>query len=168
MRINNLNDLLVDQLKDLYNAESQVTEAYRRWSDEATTSDLKRLYDRYLTQIDTHKRRITQICGGLGVSPEGEKCKGMEGLIREGDDFLQEAGEGAVRDAGLLAMSQRIEHYGMAGYGCARTYALQLGYDNAAEQLQQILEEEAQFDERMTRLAQQTINAQAAEAEVEA
>lgn len=161
MRIKNLKDLFVEQLKDLYSAESQVQQAYGTWKEHVSNDDLRRLFDNHIENAKEHQQRIRQICGGLGVSPEGHKCKGMEGLVREGNDFLNEVSDDQARDAGLVAMAQRMEHYGMAGYGSARTFALHLDYGNAAQQLQQTLEEEARVDERMTELAESTLNLEA-------
>ena len=161
MRIQNLTDLFVEQLKDLYSAESQVQQAYTKWKDKVSNDDLQQIFSDHIKNSKEHQRRIGQVCGGLGVSPEGHKCKGMEGLVREGNDFLDDVTDDQARDAGIVAMAQRMEHYGMAGYGSARTYALHLDNDNAAQQLQQILEDEARIDEHMTQLAESTLNLEA-------
>jgi ferritin-like metal-binding protein YciE len=161
MTITSLKDLMGEQLKDLYSAESQLRNAYGQWSDAVTSDDLKDILQEHISRSEKHSEVITQICGDLGLEPTGEKCHGMEGLIQEGHEFLEDAEGDAVRDAGLIAMSQRIEHYGVAGYGCARTYALQLDQDDAAEKLQQIIEEEARVDERMSDLAERVLNPEA-------
>lgn len=161
MRIGSLHDLFVEQLKDLYSAEHQVQQAYRRWKSEATSDDLQQLFDDHLKTSSAHQRRIHEIAKALSVSPTGEKCRAMEGLIQEGDDLLGQVTDDDVRDAGLVAMAQRIEHYGITSYGSARTYARRLGYDEAADRLQETLEEEAQMDERMTQLAEGTLNPEA-------
>jgi ferritin-like metal-binding protein YciE len=161
MTITSLKDLMGEQLKDLYSAESQLRNAYEQWSDAVTSDDLKDILQEHISRSEKHSEVITQICDDLGLEPTGEKCHGMEGLIQEGHEFLEDAEGDAVRDAGLIAMSQRIEHYGVAGYGCARTYALQLDQDDAAEKLQQIIEEEARVDERMSDLAERVLNPEA-------
>ena len=168
MRIENLNDLFVEQLKDLYNAEQQVEKAYQRWQSAAEDEALADLIGQHRTYASQHRQHIAAICGGLDVSPEGEMCHGMKGLITEGDELLDEVADGAVKDAGLIAMAQRVEHYGITGYGCARTYALHLGYDDAAERLQHILDEQAKLDDLLTGLAEEVLNAEAAEEPVAA
>lgn len=164
MPVTDLQGLLAEQLKDLFSAETQIQEAYAQWSDAATSDELKSLLQEHQTKSKLHKDRIAEICSELGVEPTGHTCHGMKGLVQEGQEFLQEVEGTAVKDAGLIAMAQRIEHYGVAGYGCARTYALQLDLADTAEGLQQTLEEEAQLDERMTRLAEEVLNPEAASA----
>ncbi len=161
MAISNLNDLFVEQLKDMYNSEDQIQQAYGQWKDAAQSGDLKEMFDRHIEQSRNRRSDIEKICEELGVEPTGEKCKGTEGLVREGHDFLDEAEEGPIRDAGLIANAQRIEHYGIAGYGCARTYALQLDHDDAAQMLQNALDNASELDERMTGLAERVLNERA-------
>lgn len=163
MPISSLDDLLVEQLKDLYSAETQLAQTYKEWSDAATSSDLKSVFQEHINRSKLHKDRLSQICGDMGVEPTGHTCHGMAGLIQEGQEFLLQVEGDAVKDAGLVAMAQRMEHYGVAGYGCARTYALQMDMDEAAEKLQQTLEEEGELDERMTELVEQALNPAASE-----
>lgn len=164
MKISTLNDLFTEQLKDLYNSEDQIQKAYGQWKDEASSSDLKGMFDRHIQQSKNRRNDIEAICDELGISPTGEKCKGTEGLVKEGYDFLEDAEGGAVKDAGLIANAQRIEHYGIAGYGCVRTYALHLDNDGAAQKLQQALDNAEELDEQMTGLAERVLNEEAAEA----
>lgn len=164
MAISNLKDLFIEQLKDLYNSEDQIQQAYGQWKEAAQSDDLKQMFERHIQQSRNRRSDIEKICDGLDVEPTGEKCKGTEGLVREGHDFLEEAEEGAIRDAGLIANAQRVEHYGIAGYGCARTYARQLGHDDAAQMLQRALDNAAELDERMTGLAERVLNPEAATA----
>lgn len=164
MQISNLKDLFVEHLKDLYSSEQQVQDAYSRWKDAATSDDLKQMFDRHLEQSDSRRSNIERICDDIGVEPTGEKCEGTEGMIREGDKVLEESTEGPIRDATLIAAAQRIEHYSIAGYGCARTYALQLDFDDTAETLQESLDSAADLDERMTDLAERVLNPEAAAA----
>ncbi|MFB6249335.1 MAG: ferritin-like domain-containing protein [Salinibacter sp.] len=166
MVISKLEDLLVEQLRDLYNAESQVQLALERWSEAADAEELRQLFGDRIEQASRHINRVQEICNALGVSPAGERCHGMQGLITEGDEYIEDSEPGPVRDAGLIANAQRIEHYGIAGYGCARTYAERLGHNEAARALQDNVEESAAMDERMTELAETLLNpeAQAADA----
>lgn len=164
MRINNLNDLLVEQLKDLYSAQNQAEKAFDRWSREVATDELRDLFKSQIEQTNRHKGRIQQICNQVGVSPTGEHCEGMEGLIREGDALPGDAPKGPTRDAGMIAMAQRIQHYNMAGYGCARAYASHLELEESAGVLQTMLEEATSIDDRMTELAEAQLNEAAVEA----
>jgi ferritin-like metal-binding protein YciE len=160
-----MKDLLVTQLKDLYNAETQVKGALERWSKAATEDELQTVLNDRIEQADEHMRRIDVVCNALDVEPTGEKCHGMEGLIEEGDAFIEDHAPGPVRDAGLIADAQRIEHYGIAGYGCARTYAHHLGCEDEAALLQKNLMESQQMDQRMTDLAERLLNVEVREAE---
>ena len=164
MSISNLEELFIEQLKDLYNSEEQIQEAYTRWRERAETTELRDMFNEHINHSNTRKKNIDAICGKLDVSPTGEKCEGTEGLIKEGDDLLGELEGGAIQDAGLIAMSQRIEHYGIAGYGCARTYAQQLGHSEAADQLQQSLDQAVELDQKMSKLAEKVLNPEAAKA----
>lgn len=161
MAISNLNELYIEQLRDLYNAEGQARGAYERWKTQASSDDLKQMFDRRMKRCETRRGRIEQICDDMGVDPSGEKCHGMEGLVREGNSFIDDTDEGPARDAGLVANAQRIEHYGIAGYGCARTYALHLDRDDAAQTIQQILDDDARIDEQLTELAESVLNREA-------
>lgn len=162
MTISSLDDLLAEQLKDLYNSEDQIQNAYDQWSSKARSGDLKDMFEKHIRQSKSRRSDIEDICEALGISPTGEKCKGTEGLVAEGDEFLEESTEGPVRDAGLIANAQRVEHYGIAGYGCAATYARQLGHDDAAQTLERALQDAEELDERMTGLAERVLNPEAA------
>lgn len=161
MMIADLKDLLVEQLRDLYNAETQVQRAYERWTAAAESEALKSVLAERQEQAARHINRVQQICNAMNVNPDGEKCHGMEGLIEEGDEYIDQSEPNAVRDAGLVADAQRVEHYGLAGYGCARTYAERLGMDEAAKALQKNVDESAEMDERMTELAEDLLNPKA-------
>lgn len=165
MEVHRLKDLFVEQLRDLYNAETQVKGAYERWCTAAESDELKRVFTDRMEQAARHMNRVQQVCNALGVEPAGEKCNGMEGLIAEGDDYIEASDPNAVRDAGLLANAQRVEHYGMAGYGCARTYADRLGMDEAAAALDRCVEESKAMDGHMTDLAEALLNPQAEKAD---
>jgi ferritin-like metal-binding protein YciE len=160
MKLESLEDLFVEELKDLYNAENQLLKALPKMAKAATARELKNGFEKHLKQTEGHVDRLEQIFNGLDASPKGKKCKAMEGLIEEGAEVIEEDAESEVKDAALIAAAQRVEHYEIAGYGCVRTYAQLLGNDKAAKLLQQTLDEEAETDEALTELAE-TINVEA-------
>jgi ferritin-like metal-binding protein YciE len=162
MKMESLRDLFVDELKDLYSAETQITKALPKMAKAASSNDLRTAFEEHLEQTKVHIERLDQIFNSLEESPKGKKCKGMEGLIEEGKELLEEDAEPDVLDAGLISAAQRVEHYEMAGYGCVRTYAKLLGEDAAVELLQQTLDEEGETDKKLTAIAE-TINLEAAE-----
>ncbi len=161
MKIQSLEDLLTDQLKDLYSAENQLVKALPKMAKAATATDLRRGFEEHLEQTRGHVERLEQVCQELGVTPKGKKCAAMEGLIEEGKELLEEDVDPAVLDAGLIAAAQKVEHYEMAGYGTVRTWAEQLGMREAVTLLQQTLDEERATDEKLTKLARQTVNRKA-------
>jgi ferritin-like metal-binding protein YciE len=161
MKLDSLDKLYREQLRDLYSAEKQLTVALPKMAEGASSSNLRRAFEQHLKQTEQHVGRLEQIFQELDLKPGRKKCKGMEGLIKEGDEILQEDGKSAVLDAGLIAAAQRVEHYEIASYGTVRTYAQQLGYDKAAALLQRTLEEESQTNEKLTRLAEGEINQRA-------
>lgn len=154
MELSTLEDLLVEELKDLYSAENQLLKAIPKMAKAATSAELRKGFEKHLKQTEEHVKRLEQVCEELGVSPKGKKCKGMEGLVEEGGDAIKEEADPDVKDASLIAAAQRVEHYEMAGYGCVRTYAKLLGYDSAAKLLQQTLDEEGDTDKALTKLAE--------------
>jgi len=160
MEIDTLKDLYVDELKDLYSAEKQLVKALQKMAKAAKDKELQQAFRNHLKETEQHVARIEQICQALGVSPRGKKCVGMEGLIEEGNEMINEANPEAL-DAGLISKAQHVEHYEMAGYGTVRTYALQLGYDDQAQLLQQTLNEEGKADHLLTELAEAGINVEA-------
>jgi len=161
MKLKSLRDLLVDQLKDLYSAEAQIIKALPRMAKAATSEELRRAFQEHLEQTREQAVRLEQVCQELGEKPRGKKCKAIEGLIEEGKELMGEDAEPSVLDAGLIAAAQKVEHYEIAGYGCACTWAEQLGLDRAVKPLRQTLDEEKATDERLTRLAEEEINQQA-------
>ena len=162
MKIESLRDLYVEQLHDLYSAETQLVEALPKMAKAASNPQLQNAFQEHLTQTKTHVQRIEQIFQKLGAKPKDQTCKGMEGLIKEGSEMIKMKGEPAAIDAGLIAAAQRVEHYEIAGYGCVHTYAQQLGKQQDAQLLQQTLNEEGQTDKKLTQLAEQLINLEAA------
>jgi ferritin-like metal-binding protein YciE len=161
MKLNNLRDLYIEQLQDLYSAETQIVEALPLMAKAASHKQLKSGFEEHLAQTKQHVQRLETIFQQLGASPKGQKCKGMEGLLKEGQEMMKTKGEPAAIDAGLIAAAQRVEHYEIAGYGCVRTYAKELGDKQAMSLLQQTLDEEGATDHKLTKLATQVINLEA-------
>src|SRR4029079_19735859 len=168
MALDSLHDLYVNELKDLYNAENQLVKALPKMAKAASNPDLKAAIEEHLEVTRKQVERLERVFEGLGVSPKGKKCKAMEGLIEEGKEVMEEDGEEAVIDAALIAAAQRLEHYEMAGYGCVRTFARLLGYEEAARLLQETLDEEGEADKKLTELAETGINVEAEESNSEA
>ena len=150
--------LYVHELKDLYSAETQISEALPKMIDAATDADLKTAFKEHLQQTKNQIKRLEQIFKGMDFSPRGHKCEGMEGLLKEGSEILREVEPGPLLDAAMISAAQRVEHYEIAGYGTARTYAEKMGDYAAADLLQETLDEEGQTDQRLSRLAMRKIN----------
>jgi ferritin-like metal-binding protein YciE len=166
VEINSLRELYVEQLRDLYDAENQLIKALPRMAKEATSDELRQGIEEHLEQTREHAERLEEIFEQLGEKAKGKKCKGMQGLLEEGKDTLDEDMEEDTKDAAIIAAAQRVEHYEISGYGTARTYANLLGEDKAAELLEETLEEEKETDQKLTQLAEE-INLEAAEEEGE-
>lgn len=164
MALSTLEDLYVDELKDLYNAEKQIVKALPKMAKKASSPQLRTAFTNHLEQTRIHVQRLEQIFEERGMAARGKTCKGMEGLLAEGKELMEEEAEPAVMDAGLISAAQRVEHYEMAAYGSVRTYAETLGYADAANLLQQTLDEEGEADKKLTMLAESIINGEAAEA----
>ena len=167
-KMNRLNDLYLDQLKDLYSAEKQLVQALPKMAKAATSEELKMGFEQHLEQTKTHVSRLEQIFSALGSSPGRKKCAAMEGLIEEGQEAITLEGSAIVRDAALIAAAQRVEHYEIAAYGTVRTFANHLGYSDQASLLQMTLDEEGATDKKLTALAEgglfaEGINEQASE-----
>ena len=156
-----LKDLFQHQLKDLYSAESQLLNALPNVLGKVSDDQLKESISSHKAETQTHKERIKEICDELGITASGEECKAMKGLIEETEHFLKEDAESDVRDAGIIANCQRIEHYEISGYGTAVKYAKQLGHKDVAKKLQQTLDEEYKADEKLDQLAENRINQEA-------
>jgi len=161
MKLETLRDLYVEQLHDLYSAETQLVEALPKMAKAATNAQLQAAFTEHLTQTKGHVQRLEQIFTQMGESTKGPTCKGMKGLISEGEEMIKMKGEPAAIDAGLIAAAQRVEHYEIAGYGCVRTYAHQLGDHTNETLLQQTLDEEGAADQKLTTLAESVINIEA-------
>ncbi len=163
MKLNNLHDLFVAELKDLHSAETQLLKALPRMAKAASDDALRQAIEEHITVTEKQRDRIEKICDELDATPRGKKCRAMEGIIEEGEEVLQYDAEPAVLDAAIIAAAQRAEHYEIASYGTARTFANMLGYRDAAELLQQTLDEEVATDETLTDLAESDINSRATE-----
>jgi ferritin-like metal-binding protein YciE len=167
MKESALKELYIDELRDIYNAENQLTKALPKMAKAATSEELRAGFEEHLEQTKGHVERLEQIFKELGERPTGKKCKGMEGLVEEGKEMIDEQ-EGEMLDAGLISAAQRVEHYEIAAYGCVRTYANLLGEDDAAELLEQTLKEEKETDQKLTKLAEKiNVEAEAEEGEQE-
>lgn len=164
MKLESLKKLFIHELKDLYSAESQLVKALPRMIDNATDDELKQLFKIHLGETKKQIERLEKIFQSYEFQPGGHKCKGMEGLIKEGEDLLKAEIAEEVLDAALIAAAQRVEHYEMAGYGTARAFAEKLGDSAAAGLLQETLDEEASADEKLSRLAEKNINFEALQA----
>jgi ferritin-like metal-binding protein YciE len=165
MSMDNLQELYVEELKDLYSAENQILKGLPRMIKAATHPQLKRAFTKHEKQTREQVKRLERICKSLGEKPTGKKCVGMEGLIEEAKDLIKEKPAEAVLDAGLISAAQHVEHYEMAGYGTCRTWARLLGYQAHADLLQKTLDEEQQTDVDLTALAESIINIEAEESE---
>jgi len=161
-----LRELYVQELKDLYDAENQITKALPKMMKEASSDELRSALEEHLEVTKEQARRIEQIFENMGERLKAEKCKGMQGVIAEGSELLKEADDDDVRDAGIIASAQKVEHYEIASYGTVRTYAQLLGEDEAVQLLQQTLDEEKEADQKLNSLAEEiNVDATAGEAE---
>ncbi|MCU1269871.1 MAG: ferritin-like protein [Acidobacteriaceae bacterium] len=154
MAIESLNDLFVEQLRDIYDAENQLIKALPKMAEGANSDELRQGFEEHLEQTKEHAQRIETIFEQLGQKAKAKKCKGMEGLIKEGSEALDEEMSEDVKDAAIIAAAQRVEHYEIAAYGTVRTFANLLGETEAATLLEQTLEEEKETDDKLTQLAE--------------
>ncbi len=161
MKLDSLRTLWIEEMRDLYNAENQLLKALPKMAKKAAAPELKQAFQSHLEETKTHVERLDQIFDTLGKKPTGKTCKAMKGLVEEGSEMMQETGPSSVIDAGLIAAGQRVEHYEMAGYGVVRTFASILGEDEAEGLLQETLDEEAAADEKLTEIAESTVNDEA-------
>jgi ferritin-like metal-binding protein YciE len=161
MKIHSLHDLYVIELKDLYDAENRITKALPKMAEAAHSQELRNAFEQHLEQTRRHSERLEQIFQELNVLPKGQKCKGIQGIIDEGEDIMGEDAPAAVSDAALIAAAQRVEHYEIAAYGTVKTYAMRLGFQDQARILNETLQEEGATDKKLTSLAESYINEQA-------
>jgi ferritin-like metal-binding protein YciE len=156
-----MEELFLHELKDLYDAEHKITESLPTLAQAAGSQDLKAAFEEHLAQTKQQIKRLEQVFSNVGQKPQRENCAGMQGLVEEANKILEEGLRGAVKDAALIACAQKVEHYEIASYGTLRTFAYLLGNDEAAQLLQQTLDEEEQTDKKLTQLANK-INIKAA------
>jgi ferritin-like metal-binding protein YciE len=161
-KVTTMEELFLDEIRDLYDAEKQLTKALPKMAKASTSEELRNAFEEHLGQTENHVTRLEQIFESLGEKATGKKCAAMSGLIKEGDEMASDSEETAVRDAGLIAAAQKVEHYEISGYGSARTHAEILGYDDAVGLLDETLQEEKDADEKLNELAQTSINEEAA------
>jgi len=162
MKIQTLEDLLTDELKDLYSAENQIVKALPKMAKTTQSRELRSAFEEHLRQTENHVRRLEQACNDLNISPKGKKCVGMEGVIEEGKEIMTNGSDPSTLEAGLIGAAQKVEHYEIAAYGTAAAHARQLGFNSVAQLLDQTLEEEKMTDEKLTKIAKNEINVQAA------
>jgi ferritin-like metal-binding protein YciE len=160
MAVANLEELLISELKDIYSAEKQITKALPKMAKAATSPALKAAFESHLKETNGHVERLDQIFEALGKSSRGKLCHGMQGVLEEGAEVLEDTEKGDVRDAALISAAQRVEHYEMAAYGCVREYASLLGRKDVASLLEKTLAEEKAADEKLGSIAEQ-VNADA-------
>lgn len=158
LKLDSLRDLMVEELRDLYSAETQLLDALPKMAEAASSNQLKTAFSDHLEETRQHVSRLERIFQQIGEKSSGETCEAMKGLIKEGEILVKAQGEPDVRDAGLIGAAQRVEHYEIAGYGTARSLARRLGESQIAETLQQTLNEEAEADKKLTSIAESQVN----------
>jgi ferritin-like metal-binding protein YciE len=160
-KLTSLDDLLVHELQDIYNAENQITKALPKLIKAATNAELRAAFERHLDETEHQIERLEQVFKLLGVPAKGRKCDAMAGIIEEGKKMLEEDASPEVRDAALIAAAQKVEHYEIAAYGCVATYAEMLGYDQVHRLLGETLNEEELTDQKLSDLAESVVNVEA-------
>jgi ferritin-like metal-binding protein YciE len=161
MKLDTLQKLYTEELRDLYNAEHQLLKALPKMAKAASSEELKDAFEKHLEQTKSHVKRLEQVFEALNEKPKGKTCHAMKGLVQEGLEILQQDGEESILDAGIIVAAQKVEHYEIAGYGSARTFAHLLGQNKAAELLQTTLDEEAETNQLLNRLAESIVNPEA-------
>jgi ferritin-like metal-binding protein YciE len=154
MTVNTIDGLFVEELKDLYSAENQITKTLPKLIKAASSEELRSAFEHHLKETEGHVERLEKVFEILGSSPKGKTCDGMKGVLDEGSELLHETVEGSVRDAALISAAQRVEHYEMAAYGIVRSYAEKLGQSQISEILQKTLQEEKAADKKLTEISQ--------------
>lgn len=167
MKLNNLKDLYIEELRDIYNAEQQIIKALPKVIDECTSEELRSSLEDHLDQTKEQVERLDEVFSNIGVTAKGKKCLAMEGLIKECQELLEEEMDENVKDAAIIGACQKVEHYEIASYGTVCTYAKLLDRDEDLDLLGQTLDEEKEADEMLTDIAESNINAEAAEGEEE-
>jgi len=162
MKMEELEDLFHDELKDIYDAEHRILKALPKMAKKATSEKLRAAFEAHEEQTQEHINRLEQVFELMGKKPTKKPCEAMKGLMEEGDEVMKEDMDPDVKDAALIASAQRVEHYEMAAYGCLRTWAGHLGMDQAKKILQTTLDEEGETDHKLTKIAESGINTKAA------
>ena len=165
--LDSLADLLEDEIKDIYDAEKQLTKALPKLAKKANAQELKKAFEEHLQQTEEHVARLEQVFDQMGLPARGRKCEGMQHLIAEGNDMIAEADDDATRDALMIAAAQKVEHYEIATYGTLRVWANLLGKPEVATLFEDTLEEEKETDSKLTQIAESFVNQRAADAEEE-
>jgi ferritin-like metal-binding protein YciE len=160
-QLNSLDELFLDQIRDLYDAEQRLVQALPKMAQAAHQPNLKAAFQEHLRQTENQVTRLERIFQSLGQAAKGKTCEAMKGLVSEGQEAIDAKGDPAVKDAALIAAAQRVEHYEIAGYGTARTFAKRLGKQSAVQLLEETLQEEKATDQKLTQLAEAGINQQA-------
>jgi ferritin-like metal-binding protein YciE len=161
MKLDKLQKLYTNELRDLYNAENQLLKALPKMAKAASSPELKQAFEKHLEQTQSHVERLKQVFEEINEKPKGKTCHGMKGLIEEGSEILQEEGEESVIDAGIIVAAQKVEHYEIVGYGSVRTFAELLGKERSAGLLQTTLNEESETNEALNQLAEEIVNPEA-------
>jgi len=161
MKLETLQDLYLLELKDLYSAEHQIIKTLPKVIQKVESTDLRAALEKHLEETRNHVTRLEQVFQMHGEEAKKQKCKGMEGVLDEGDEMIGKDATPAIRDAAIISACQRVEHYEIAAYGTVRSYAEQLGHERAAALLKQTLDEEAAADEKLTEIAKRRVNIQA-------
>ena len=160
MKLNTLHDLLIHEIQDLYSAGNQMLEALPKVMEATSNTELKTAFEEHLKQTKEQVKRLETVCKDLDIKPEGHTCKGMQGLIKEGEEIIKLASKSdpEVIDAALIGAAQRIEHYEIAGYGCAITYAKLMKHTKAVEELKKTIDEEEKTDKKLSKIAETCVN----------
>ncbi|MEO8398177.1 MAG: ferritin-like domain-containing protein [Ignavibacteriaceae bacterium] len=161
MSVKTLKDLFVDELKDMYNAENQLTKALPQMAKKATSDSLKKAFENHLKETENQIKRLEKVFDEVGIAAKGKKCEAMEGLIKEAKGMMDEVEDEDVLDAALISAAQKVEHYEIGSYGTLRTFAKLLGFSKSVDLLQENLDEEAAADEKLTEIAESEVNAEA-------
>jgi ferritin-like metal-binding protein YciE len=157
LKLNSLRDLFIEELRDLYSAETQLVKALPKMAEAASDANLKQAFTNHLEQTEGHVARLEEIFQAIDETPSGETCQAMEGLIKEGSQMIKAKGDSVVIDSGIIGAAQRVEHYEMAGYGTAHSLAERLGEQEAATLLQETLDEESEADNLLTEIAENLV-----------
>jgi ferritin-like metal-binding protein YciE len=164
MKIESMEELFLQQIEDLYDAEKRLVKALPKMAEASTSLTLKQAFESHLLQTEGHVSRLESVFRQINKDPKAETCDAMKGLVSEGEDMISHIDQSPLRDAGLIAAANRVEHYEIAAYGSARTFAQTLGLNQAAALLEQTLQEEKEADQKLTRLAESMVNEEALQA----